>query len=268
MTKYFESDGLRIAYDDLGTGDPIFLLHGFAADRRLNWRTTGWYDLLVRAGFRVIAADARGHGQSDKPSDPEAYRPEGIAGDTVRLMNHLKLRKADLFGYSMGGRNAGWLLQKYPARFTSGIIGGAGLNLLKIDDPATWEARGFRLTADNRKTRSLAIPSMEALYTKATRKGGRLGALAACLLGSFPGIPAGALARIRAPTLVICGEKDTTSGSPIPLAEAIPGARAVVIPGKSHVSAMTDTFFKGAVMGFLGNRWKRPRAKARRRKAA
>ena len=175
MTHYFESDGLRIAYDDLGEGEPILLLHGFAADRRLNWRTTGWYDLLVRAGFRVIAADARGHGQSAKPSDPEAYRPEGIAGDTIRLMSHLGLRKANLFGYSMGGRNAGWLLQRHPARFLGGIIGGAGLNLLKVEDPARWEKRGFRLTADNRKTRSLAIPSMEKLYQKATAKGGRLG---------------------------------------------------------------------------------------------
>lgn len=255
MTHYFESDGLRIAYDDLGDGEPIILLHGFAAERRLNWRATGWYDLLARAGFRVIAPDARGHGQSAKPTEPEAYRPAGIAGDTIRLMNHLKLRKVNLFGYSMGGRNAGWLLHKYPARFLSGIIGGAGLNLLKVDDPDEWESRGFRLTADNRKTKSLAIPSMENLYRKASAKGGRLGALAACLLGSFPSIPFEAFAKVKAPVLVICGEKDTTSGSPIPLAEAIPGAKAVLIPGKSHVSAMADPFFKGAVLGFLGNRW-------------
>ena len=269
MTHYFESDGLRIAYDDLGEGEPILLLHGFAADRRLNWRTTGWYDLLVRAGFRVIAADARGHGQSAKPSDPEAYRPEGIAGDTIRLMSHLGLRKANLFGYSMGGRNAGWLLQRHPARFLTGIIGGAGLNLLKVEDPAGWEKRGFRLTADNRKTRSLAIPSMEKLYQKATAKGGRLGALAACLLGSFPSLSFESFARVKAPVLVICGEKDTTSGSPIPLAEAIPGAKAVVIPGRSHVSAMADPFFKGAVLGFVGHRWKSPsRPRPRQRKKA
>ena len=261
MTQHFQSGDVRIAFDDLGEGEPILLLHGFAADRRLNWRTTGWYDLLVNAGYRVIAADARGHGHSDKPTDPRAYRPEGIAGDTIRLMNHLKLRKAHVFGYSMGGRNAAWLLYRHPARFLDGIIGGAGLNVLTVDDPATWESRGFRLTADNRKTKSLAIPSMEKVYRKVTGRGGRLGALAACLLGSFPGIDPRHLARVRAPVLVICGEKDTTSGSPIPLAEAIPGAKAVVIPGRSHVSAMTDPFFKGAVLGFLGQHWQRPRAR-------
>jgi pimeloyl-ACP methyl ester carboxylesterase len=105
---------------------------------------------------------------------------------------------------------------------------------------------------------------MERIYERATARGGRLGALAACLLGSFPSIEAKAFARVRAPVMVICGEKDTVSGSPIPLAEAIPGARAVIIPGKSHVSAVADPFFKGAVMGFLGNRWERPRARRRR----
>jgi pimeloyl-ACP methyl ester carboxylesterase len=264
MTHHFQSGPVRIAFDDLGKGEPILLLHGFAADRRLNWRTTGWYDLLVKAGFRVIAADARGHGQSDKLSDPADYRPAGIAGDTIRLMNHLKIRKAHLFGYSMGGRNAAWLLYRYPGRFLTGIIGGAGLNVLKVTSAAEWESRGFRITADNRKTKSLAIPSMEKFYQRATGRGGRLGALAACLLGSFPSIEAKAFERVRAPVMVICGEKDATSGSPIPLAEAIPNARAVVIPGKSHVSAMTDPFFKGAVMGFLGNRWDRPRTTTRR----
>jgi pimeloyl-ACP methyl ester carboxylesterase len=268
MAHYFPSNQFRIAFDDLGQGEPILLLHGFGADRRLNWRATGWYDLLVKAGYRVIAADARGHGQSDKPTDPAHYKPAGIAGDTIRLMNHLKLRKAHLFGYSMGGRNAAWLLCRHPGRFLSGIIGGAGLNVLKVTDPAAWESRGFKLTADNRKTKSLAIPSMENLYRRISGRGGRLGALSACLLGSFPSIESEAFERVRAPTLVICGEKDTTSGSPIPLAEAIPGAKAVVIPGKSHVAAVNDPFFKGAVMGFLGNRWDRPRTRKRRQAAS
>ena len=87
----FTADGLKIAYDDIGEGDAIFLLHGFAADRKTNWRLTGWYKLLEDAGFRVIAADARGHGRSDKPSEPEAYAPEGIAGDAIRLMDHLNI---------------------------------------------------------------------------------------------------------------------------------------------------------------------------------
>ena len=68
----FDVNGLKIVYDDVGEGDPILLLHGFAADKATNWKLTGWYRLLTKSGFRVIAADARGHGRSDKPTEPEA----------------------------------------------------------------------------------------------------------------------------------------------------------------------------------------------------
>ena len=72
----FEHNGIRIAYDDLGEGDPILLLHGFGADSRLNWKLSGWYSLLQQAGFRVIAPDSRGHGPSSRRTEVEQYRPQ------------------------------------------------------------------------------------------------------------------------------------------------------------------------------------------------
>ncbi len=146
--KHFDADGWRLAYDDVGEGEPIVLLHGFAADRRLNWKLPGWYDLLADAGYRVLALDARGHGQSARPSDVEAYRPAGIAGDAIRLLDHLGLRKACLFGYSMGGRNAAWLLAHHGRRFRAVVIGGTGLNLLAPAEARRWAKRGFALTRD------------------------------------------------------------------------------------------------------------------------
>ena len=254
MTKYFESQGLRLAYDDVGEGEPIVLLHGFAADRRLNWRLTGWYDTLTAAGYRVLAPDARGHGQSAKPTDVEAYRPAGIAGDVVRLLDRVGLRRAHLFGYSMGGRNAAWLLAHHRTRFRSVVIGGTGLNLLTPQEARRWARKGFALTADNEKTESLAIPAMVPLYRRVMRRGGRAGALAACLMGAFPNMSRRDFERVRIPVLVACGSKDTLAGSPLPLAASIPGARAVVVPGRTHLSAVGDAFLKGAVVGFLGCR--------------
>ena len=61
----FNSNGVKIVYDDVGKGYPIVLLHGFAADSRLNWRLTGWYKRLEYAGYRIIAPDNRGH-KSDR----------------------------------------------------------------------------------------------------------------------------------------------------------------------------------------------------------
>lgn len=193
----FESQDFQIAYDDIGDGDPIILLHGFAADRRPNWRLTGWYKRLS---------------------------------------------------------NAGWLFAKKLRRFKSVVINGTGLNLLQVDDPKQWTSRGFTLTADNKKSESLTIPSTISLYGKVSKLAGRAGALFACLPGSFPNLPEEVLARARTPTLVIAGSRDTAAGSPVPVAESVPGAKAVIAPGRSHLSCVTDGFFKGAVLGFLGCR--------------
>ena len=189
------------------------------------------------------------------PRIREDYRPEGIAGDVIRLLDHLDLETADVFGYSMGGRNVAWLLTAHCDRLRSAVIAGAGINVLAPEDAQSWQARGFALTADNEKTDSLAVPAMTPLYRGATRLGGRAGALSACLLGSFPSLPAAAFANVDIPVLVTAGAKDTVAGSPIPLAASIPGAKAVVVPGKTHLSVIAEGFFKGAVLGFLGHRW-------------
>jgi len=133
------------------------------------------------------------------------------------------------------------------------VIGGTGLNLLAPADARRWTKRGFALTRDNANTESLAIPAMVPLYRRALLRGGRTGALAACLMGAFPNMGKADFARVKTPALVACGSRDTLAGSPIPLAASIPGARAVLVPGRNHLSAVADPFFKGAVLGFLGS---------------
>ena len=240
MYKY-ESGGLHLAYDDDGEGYPIILLHGFAADRRSNWRLTGWTRTLQRAGYRVIAPDARGHGRSDKPTDPAAYDPKKMGADVLRLMDELEIRQAALFGYSMGGRNAAWLVANKQSRFSTVVVAGTGESLLRNEDNADDE--------------SLAMPGMVPLYEKVSKFGGKMGALSACLLGSFPHLEPEVFAKVRTPVLVIAGSRDTVAGSPYPLAEAIPKAKGVVVPGRSHLTVLTDNYFKGAVVGFLGDHW-------------
>ena len=63
---HFSSDGIDIAYRDLGDGDPILLIHGFASNSAVNWVSTGWTETLVGDGRRVVAMDVRGHGDSAK----------------------------------------------------------------------------------------------------------------------------------------------------------------------------------------------------------
>ena len=86
MVQFFDSDGLRIAFIDVAPegrdrGEPILLIHGFASNHRINWVNPRWVETLTKAGRRVIAFDNRGHGESDKPTDPAAYHSATMARD-------------------------------------------------------------------------------------------------------------------------------------------------------------------------------------------
>ena len=77
----FRNGAVEIDYLDEGEGEPIVLVHGFASSKNVNWVYPTWVSELKKQGRRVIALDNRGHGQSDKPHDPEAYHPEMMAAD-------------------------------------------------------------------------------------------------------------------------------------------------------------------------------------------
>ncbi len=122
--EYFDSAGARIHYTDEGSGVPVILVHGFAANANLNWRLPGIINRLKKE-YRVIAMDTRAHGFSDKPHDTGKYGMN-MVDDVARLMDHLKIEKAHLAGYSMGGFISLAFAGKYPERLLSLTQGGSG----------------------------------------------------------------------------------------------------------------------------------------------
>jgi pimeloyl-ACP methyl ester carboxylesterase len=160
----FNSDGVRIAFLDEGQGEPILLIHGFASSVRFNWIDPGWVGLLTRNGFRVIAVDNRGHGESEKLYDEAAYGAPLMAEDARRLLDHLGIEQADVMGYSMGARITAFLALAHPGRVRSAMFGGLGGNMLRpmqgtdkiaealeapsLDDVTDAYARTFRAFAD------------------------------------------------------------------------------------------------------------------------
>src|SRR5690606_28147435 len=96
------------------------------SNRHEAWKRTGWYAAFERRGQRVAALDLRGHGESGKPHDPDAYDRETLVGDVVGLMDHLGLGQVDLFVYSMGSRIALELARAHPQRVAHLIVGGVG----------------------------------------------------------------------------------------------------------------------------------------------
>lgn len=105
----------HFAVTDEGRGDPVVLLHGFPDSARL-WRHQ--IPALVAAGFRVIAPDQRGFGETDKPVGEEAYKLSEVIDDVVALLDALKLERVHLVSHDWGAA-VGWGLCAYqPQRVT------------------------------------------------------------------------------------------------------------------------------------------------------
>ncbi|MEZ5926451.1 MAG: alpha/beta hydrolase [Hyphomicrobiaceae bacterium] len=250
----FRSDGVSIAYLDEpaegALGEPIVLIHGFASNRRVNWVDTGWVSTLTRAGYRVIAFDNRGHGDSDKPHDTERYGARLMAEDARRLLDHLAIERAHVMGYSMGARIAAFLALAHPDRVGGLVFGGLGINMVRGVGGARPIAAAFRAASIDDVTNATA----RTFRAFAEQTGSDLEALAACILSSREQITAEALAGLTSPVLVAVGSDDVIGGPAGELASLIPGAEAFVIAGRDHMKAVGDRSYKARVIEFLA-RW-------------
>ena len=218
---HFSSNGVDIAYADVGAGEPILLIHGFGSNHAVNWQSTSWFDTLTAAGRRVIAMDVRGHGASAKLYDAAAYRPALMAEDAANLLDHLKIASADVMGYSMGGRIAAVLAIAHPARVRSLIIGGMGMGMVE------------GIGGEEEIVAALEAPTLEEAvgdagrayrkFAEQTRSDRR--ALAACIIGQREPMPVEQIRTIRVPVLVAVGTKDKVAGSAHELARADPRRR-------------------------------------------
>jgi haloacetate dehalogenase len=98
MPQFAEVNGVRLAYERVGRGFPMLLVHGFPRDRRL------WRKLvpLLADRFDTVALDRRGYGDSDRPADPEAYTNVAMASDVVELARLLGWQRVLLVGHDLG----------------------------------------------------------------------------------------------------------------------------------------------------------------------
>lgn len=251
----FLSDGARLAFDDIGPAAPergtVVLVHGFATNAEENWRRLGWYAAVERSGRRAVALDLRGHGRSDKPHDPAFYAREAMAGDILALMDHLDIGRADLLGYSMGAHLALGAALAHPARFGHLILGGVGKRTLEgaaLASPSKMTMAEAMRAAD---VETIDEPTLKGFRRFAEAQGEDLLALAACSEGRGRPLSADDLAGLSVPTLVIAGALDEIAGDPQPLADAIPGAKCVAVPGCDHFSVIPHALFKASVFDFL-----------------
>jgi pimeloyl-ACP methyl ester carboxylesterase len=248
--RKFESDGVLLAFHDIGEGWPILLIHGFGTTAEINWIRSGWADELVTSGRRVLALDNRGHGESEKLYDSSGYRMADAAEDARRLLDHLAVEHADVMGYSMGARIAALVAVAHPRRVRSLTLGGMGKSLVEGLPPSIGVAEALEAASPD----EIEDERGRMFRQFADRTGGDLRALAACMRCAREAIEPNALARLSMPVLLAIGENDTIAGPIADVAPFLPQAEFYEIPGRDHMRAVGDHAFRRRVLDFLARR--------------
>jgi len=120
------SSSVNIFFEDLGSGKPVILIHGWPVSHEM-WEYQ--IDALVNAGYRCIAYDRRGFGQSDKPWD--GYDYDTLAADLHEVITALNLTDVALVGFSMGGGEVARYLGKYgSSRISKAVLLGSVVPML------------------------------------------------------------------------------------------------------------------------------------------
>ena len=233
--RYFDSEGIRIAFTEKGRGEPIILLHAAMADTEFNWMQFGTMNALAE-NYRVIGMDFRGHGRSGKPHDPKAYG-RCLTRDILGLMDHLKIPKAHFLGYSMGSHVAMTVVADHPDRVISAALGGP-----------TWIRPGEKFDSPKEED----LNKMNAAVF-----GGRndVPAVLACI-NSMPewAVTEERLRAAHLPCLFLFGTKDDNIKKIPDLRKAMAEyAEFVDIEGAGHGDALLKPEFLKAVLRFLGD---------------
>jgi pimeloyl-ACP methyl ester carboxylesterase len=246
----FHHGAVEISYLDEGEGDPIFLVHGFASSKNVNWVYPTWVSDLKKDGRRVIALDNRGHGDSEKLYDPAQYDIATMASDVIALMDHLAIPQADIMGYSLGSRMTAVLARNEPQRLRSAILGGIGIGLIEGGGPG--ENVATALEAPSLEDVTDPVGRTFRAFADQTRSDRR--ALVACLRGSRRLMTRDEAADIDVPVLIAVGTADDIAGSAEALGKIIPGSEVLGIPNRDHMRAVGDKVYKTGVVEFLSRR--------------
>lgn len=224
-------DGIRLHWEERGSGEPLVLLHGNGEDSSYFRRQMEYFSKK----YRVMAVDTRGHGRSPRGTAPFTFGT--FAEDLRDFLDRRELDRVHLLGFSDGGNTALTFALEHPERLHSLILNGANLS------PAGVKRRvqlpiilGYRAASLLARLDPGAIPKREML----------------ALMVEQPDIHPAALAAIRVPTLVIAGTRDMISESHTRLIHrSIPGSRLALVEGDHFIAAKRSGLFNKAVERFL-----------------
>lgn len=261
---FFNNDGIKIYYEVEGEGPPVIMIHGYAASLEGNWKQANWVEVL-KNNYKLILLDCRGHGKSDKLLDPSQYGAH-MTDDIVKLLDHLSIKKANFFGYSMGSRLTLELLLRKQELFISAILGGFALQFPSDEERSAaqkrtrdWvEALKAKNVDDIKNPVALRFRRVISAYKDFDLQ--NLDALAAVLKGGFQlqrnSIQTNAqrkesLKKINVPVLTVLGSDDFIPGDKTLMAQLVPDACHFQIQGRDHITVVPDPKFHMIVKAFL-----------------
>ena len=258
-----DAAGVALRFVEAGQGPPVVLVHCYTGTLDSQWIATGVLDGLA-ADHRVIAFDLRGHGRSGKPHDPAAYGVE-MAIDVVRLLDHLRLPRAHVVGYSMGAHLVALLLVRHSDRLVSATLGGAtGRRHWSAADDArvaieagemdhgSLRSQIVRLWPEGRPLPDEARIARSSAHQLA---GQDVRALAAIRRSNRAQVVDDAeLGRAAVPTLGIVGSRDPYLEDFRSLARVMPALTVETIEGATHGNAVARPEFVTILRAFLRRR--------------
>jgi pimeloyl-ACP methyl ester carboxylesterase len=266
--EVFDSNGVKIRYVIEGEGEPIVLIHGWMSDSSMWGRDRSGNTKINTTGadgFKFIALDCRGHGKSGKPHDPKQYGTE-MAADVVRLLDHLKIEKAHLVGYSSGAFIAGKVAATHPKRVLSIVYAGQAPLVAGTKAPGTSEVEIFAKAVDEGKDLgsyliAVTPPGKPKLAEGQASKiakflfdGKDVKAFAAAGR-SFPKLEVTRkqLRKCKAPVLFIYGgnESDYVKNRVAAVRKLLGRGEVKIIEGADHMTTLTKPEFASALIEFL-----------------
>lgn len=227
-------DGTKFHYVEQGKGTPIVLIHGLTSSAVGNWFSTGIAQKLAKTN-RVLAIDMRGHGETGpSPADSKGT----MIQDIVDFMDHLKIEKAHIGGYSMGGATTSGLLKVAPHRFITASVMGIG-----IKEMPEWLGKG-PTDAPPAVTRPAGNRTVD-LTPRAD------GAPRSAPKGAPDANPEVDLTKIDFPVLALNGGNDRPLAKTHRMWRELRNFTYVVIPGRNHMEACRDPLFGDALVRFI-----------------
>jgi len=257
---FFDSGGVVLRYVESGDGQPVVLLHSFCGNLDRDFVQPGLFAALA-ARYRAVAFDLRGHGKSGKPHDARRYGRE-LALDVLRLLDHLRLTRAHIVGYSLGAHVVAQLLSLHPRRFITATLGGApGRRSWSQDDDKRVVLEAAELARGDLCRQILRLwPQAKSAPTEAqlrartaeVLRGNDPKALAALRLSNpDQRVDDEALAAANVPTLGLVGSEDRYRDAFRALARVMPQLTLIEIDGATHDDALSRAEFRDALVAFL-----------------